>query len=98
LGLDLSDRGALERIIEIRIEEIPDIMRVFRNQDIRERHQIRNADEFAYGYIYGKIIATFEAHMITTHQKEMSQDKVNEMFSITEKRTKEIKDAIYKCG
>lgn len=98
MGFDLHDRGAIEKIIEIRIEEIPDIVKVFRNELERKQKQIRNADEFVYGYVFGKIIATFEAHIIERHHREMTQSEVDEMFQIAEKRMREIRDSILNCG
>lgn len=96
--LDLTDRGAIERIIEVRIGEIRDIMTMFRKQSVREQNQIRDADEFAYGYVYGKIIASCEALLIHSYDRTMRQDEIDEMFEIMEKRSREIKDAIYQCG
>jgi len=98
VSLDTTDRGTLEKIIEHGIEKIPTLLQSFRTQETKARFQIINPEEFCYGHIHGRIFAEFAAHYVITHGKNMSDDEVTEVGEVLERRSKDIKIAIFNCG
>ena len=98
MGLDATDRGVLEKIIDHGIEKIPELLPVFRTSEIKSRFQITNPEEFCYGHVHGRIFAEFAAHYAVTHGDIVPDDEMNEVGNILEKRSKEIKNAIFNCG
>ena len=98
MGLDITDRGALEKIIEARIQEIPKLLQIFRTEEIKSRLQISYPEEFCYGNMHGRIFGEFTVYYFSTHKITMPDDDVKELGEILEKRSREIKDAIFNCG
>jgi len=98
MGLDYTDRGALEKIIEHGIEKIPELLPFFRDSQTKSRFQITNSEEFCYGHIQGRIFTEFASYYVTTHGRILSDDEIKEFGEILEKRSRDIKTAIFNCG
>ena len=98
MGLDYTDRGVFEKIIDHGIKTIPDLLPSFRDTQTKSKFQITNPEEFCYGHITGRIFAEFASYYVTTHGKMISNDEIKEIGEILEKRSRDIKTAIFNCG
>ena len=91
-------RGSLEKTIDHTILKIPKIVRMARTVSAAKEFQVKNPDDFALGLAWGYIIRAFSVHYATKYHGMPSEEEMNELSDIVIKRTKEIKEAIFKCG
>lgn len=98
MGLNDNDRVTIEKTIDHAIQEIPKLIQTFRNQETKKHYQITTPDEFTYGFIHGKIITMFSAQFVVTHNRELNDHEFAELAQILQRRSRELKDAIFNCG
>ena len=58
---------------------------------------IKNEEDFAFGFIYGLIMGQSRVYMLSNYE-EASEADLRAAASLVVKRTKEIKEAIFKAG
>jgi len=77
---------------------MPEIIQIFRSDKIKHEYQIKNPDEFTYGYIHGKIMTLFSASYVTTHENPLGDEQFIEIRDVLKRRSRDIKEAIFNCG
>jgi len=98
MTLSYQDRGIIEQIIDVNIASIPKELKGFRSEDIRKYFQLKDSDEFVYGIVYGKIVATVENYLKLIKTPEQLQQDAEQVAEIISKRVREIKDKIFTNG
>jgi hypothetical protein len=99
MGLTEGDRGMLEKIIDQQVSTIGKYVKTWRSPEYQKLYQIKDPDDFAYGYAQGSIIAKFETYYALVYNKKIpTADEIDEIAEITLKRSREIKEAIFKSG
>jgi len=96
--LDDKDRGFLENIIDNVISQIPSTVDMARTISKVRQFQIENPNDFVLGMAWGEIFKTFSGYYAQIHSRVMTDEESNKVADIIENRTKEIKEAIFKCG
>jgi len=96
--LDAEMRGNLEKVIDNAISKIPKTVDMARTVTAVRELQIKNPDDFALGLAWGDIIRAFSERYALKHSGLPSEEETSEISDIVMKRTKEIKEAIFKCG
>ena len=91
-------RGKLEKIIDQEISGVPNTVDMARTVSAAKEFQIKNPDDFALGIAWGGIIRAFSERYVTMYGRVPSGEEMSEASDIVIKRTKEIKEAIFKCG
>jgi len=86
-------RGKVEKIIDEVISGIPKNVDMARTISAAKEFQIKNPDDFALGIAWGVILRAISECYVTMYDRVPS-----EVSDIVIKRTKEIKEAIFKCG
>ena len=96
--LDDQMRGKLEKIIDQSILGVPQTVDMARIVSAAKEFQIKNPDDFALGITWGVILRAISECFATMYDRMPSEEERNEISDIVLKRTKEIKEAIFKCG
>ena len=96
--LDDKDRGRIEDSIDEIIQEIPNLIEIFRNEEFKKKYQIQNESDLTIGMVWGYLMRAFQDTFILDYQRLPNADEVNEVLALIFKRTDEIKEAIFKCG
>ena len=96
--LDEEMRGILEKVIDHTISKIPKIVDMARTVSAIRELQIKNPDDFVLGLAWGDIIRAFSERFALKRSGVPSEEETGEISNIVMKRTKEIKEAIFKCG
>ena len=73
-------------------------MKGFRSEYIQKYFQLKDSDEFVYGIVYGKIVATVENYLKLIKTPEQLQQDAEQVAEIISKRVREIKDKIFTNG
>ena len=99
MGLKGEDRGMLEKIIDQQVSSIGKHVKIWRSPEYQKLYQIKDPDDFAYGHAQGSIITKFETYYgLVYHNKNPTDDEIDEIAEIILKRSREIKEAIFKSG
>jgi len=96
VSLDVGTRGTLERIIDKTINHIPHQVRLFRLK--KTKLQIKDENEFVYGLAFGDIYGTFLLYFASIMERQPTDNELDEMIDIIDRRAREIRDAIFKAG
>jgi len=91
-------RGKVEKIIDEVISGIPKNVDMTRTVSAAKEFQIKNPDDFALGIAWGVILGAISECYVTMYDRVPSEEEMSEVSDIVIKRTKEIKEAIFKCG
>ena len=98
MSLDVEMRGHLEKIIDSVILTISGGVELARAVTKAKEFQIENSDDFTVGLAWGEIITEFSGLYVTKYGRRPSEEEISQASDIVIKRTKEIKEAIFKCG
>ena len=96
--LDEQTRGILENQIDRAIENIPGLAKLSQREDFREHFQLREESDFMVGMVWGYVLRAFQDLFILDHSRPPNEMEALDAMSIVFKRTKEIREAIFKCG
>ena len=96
--LDHKTRGTLENEIDKAIKNIPDLAKLTQREDFRKDFQVREESDFMVGLIWGYVLRSFQDFFILDNNRLPNQIETLDAMSIVFKRTKEMKEAIFKCG
>jgi hypothetical protein len=96
--LDSKNRGMLEKEVDNTIDAIPIFIRKYRNSTMKARLQYGDETDFVFGFKWGKIIFTFIHNFWIRNRRFPTKHEVEEIHLIVEKRTREIKEAIFQSG
>ena len=98
MALDNEDRAYLEKIIDSTIRQVPNIMKIARMEDYKKFVQYKDEGDVVLALATGIIYGRFAEHFVTRHQREPNPDETSETNEVIFRRTREIKEAIFKCG
>ena len=96
--LDDRTRGILENQIDRTIANIPELAKISQREDFRKDFQIKEESDFMVGMVWGYIMRAFQDMFILDHSRQPNDVEALDAMSIVFKRTKEIREAIFKCG
>ena len=96
--LDNKNRGLLEKEIDSTIDVIPIYIKKYRDSNMKARLQYRDEADFVLGLAWGKIIFAFTHNFWIKNLRFPSKEEVEEIHLIIEKRTREMKEAIFRSG
>jgi len=96
--LDVKTRGTLENEIDKAIKKIPDLAKLTQKEDFRKNFQVREESDFMVGIIWGYVLRSFQDFFVLDYNRLPNQIETLDAMSIVFKRTKEMKEAIFKCG
>lgn len=96
--LTIEERGALERIIEKFVAAIPENIKLWRLENVRNEYKIKDVDEFVYGHTYGSIITTFANMIYVVESRTPTVQEIEEAKEVIFERIPKIKEAIHRSG
>jgi len=96
--LDNEDRAYLEKTIDRTVGEVPNLVTMARVEDYQKHGQYKEADDFVLGFATGIIYGRFIEYFVARHQRQSSEDELDEANRVILRRMREIKEAIFKCG
>ncbi|MFZ1076405.1 MAG: hypothetical protein WAN47_03120 [Nitrosotalea sp.] len=95
MALDSVERGTLEKLIDRTVESIPSWIKEIR--EIKKELQIKEEGDYALGFAWGHIYTDFRNYLVNMRGKNFD-DELAEFGAILNKRTKEMKEAIFRSG
>jgi len=98
VALDNEDRAFLEKTIDSTIRQVPGLMKLVRVEEYQRLLQYKDGGDVVLGFAIGMIYGGFVQYFITRQQRQPNPDEVSEANEVIFRRTREIKDAIFKCG
>ena len=98
MALDNEDRAFLEKTIDSAIGQVPDLMRFVREEVYQKLLQYKDGGDVVLGFAIGMIFGGFIQYSITRQQRQPNPDEISEANEVIFRRTREIKEAIFKCG
>ncbi len=93
-----ADRGKLENIIDQQITQIPHAIQVCRTPGFNDLVGIKEESDFVLGFIYGNIFSGFAHYYVAKYGFPPKPELNQALGTVVFNRTKEIKEAIFKCG
>ena len=99
MALKDKDKTMLLSMIDEEIGKIPGLVRNLRLPEFRDVFQIKDESEYVYGYTHGSIVGKFETYYFIVHKGEKpSGAEVDEIAKTLFKKSKDIREAIFKTG
>ena len=98
MPLDSEDRAYLEKTIDSTIRQVPTMMKLVRMEEYQKLVNVKEPADLALGFATGIIFGGFVEYFVTRHQRESNPDEISEVNEVIFRRTREIKEAIFKCG
>jgi len=98
VALDNEDRAYLEKIIDSTIRQVTTIMKMARTEEYKKFVQYKDEWDVVLALSTGIIYGRFAEYFVTRHQREPNTEETSETNQVILRRTREIKDAIFKCG
>jgi len=95
--LSNEDIGKLENIIDQCVIQIPNVIQVCRTPGFIEVVGIKEELEIVLGFIYGNIFSGFGHYFVAKHGFPPKPELNEAIGKVVSNRTKEIKEAIFKC-
>jgi len=96
--LDDRTRGILENQIDKAIENIPNLAKLSQREDFRKHFQLKEESDFMVGLVWGYVLRAFQDMFILDYSRLPNEMETSDAMTIVFKRTKEIREAIFKCG
>jgi len=96
--LDNEDRAFLEKTIDTIINQVPTIMTMARTEEYKKIFQYKDEGDVVLALAMGMIYGALAQYFVTRHERSTNPDETNESNQVILRRTREIKDAIFKCG
>ena len=93
-----NTRGNLENLIENTITAVPQLVELGRNESFRKEFNIREEGDLTLGIVWGYIIRGFQDSFVLDYNRLPNDLELLDMMTVVFKRTREIKEAIFKCG
>ncbi len=98
MALDNEDRAFLEKTIDSIINQVPTIMTMARTEEYKKFIQYKDEGDVVLALSMGMIYGAFVQYFLTRQQREPNPDEIVESNQVILRRTREIKEAIFKCG
>jgi len=98
VALDNEDRAFLEKTIDSIINQVPTIMTMVRTEEYKKFIQYKDEWDVVLALAMGMIYGVLTQYFITRHERNTNPDETSESNQVILRRTREIKDAIFKCG
>jgi len=98
VALDNEDRAFLEKTIDSIINQVPAIMTMTRTEEYKKFIQYKHEWDVVLALAMGMIYGVLTQYFITRHERTTNPDETSESNQVIFRRTREIKDAIFKCG
>ena len=98
MALDNEDRAFLEKTIDSIINQVTIIMTMAREEEYKKFFQYKDEGDVVLALAMGMIYGGFVQYFITRHERNINPDETGETNGVILRRTREIKDAIFKCG
>ena len=96
--LDSRNKGILEKEIDNTISTIPIFVKKYRDTTMKERLKYKDEADFVLGFVWGKIIFTYIHNFWIKNRRFPSKDEMEEIHLIIERRTREMREAIFHSG
>ena len=97
MTLSNEDIGKLENIIDQCIAQIPNVIQVCRTPGFIGVVGVKEELEIVLGFIYGNIFSGFGHYFVAKHGFPPKPELNEAIGKVVFNRTKEIKEAIFKC-
>jgi len=98
VALDNEDRAFLEKTIDSIINQVLIIMTMARTEEYKKFFQYKDEGDVVLALAMGMIYGGFVQYFITRHERNINPDETGETNGVILRRTREIKEAIFKCG
>jgi len=98
VALDYEDRAFLEKTIDSIINQVSTIMTMARTEEYKKFIRYKDEGDVVLALATGMIYGAFVQYFNTRQKREPNPDEVSEANEVIFRRTKEIKEAIFKCG
>ncbi|MFQ5969846.1 MAG: hypothetical protein ACE5J2_05070 [Nitrososphaerales archaeon] len=98
MALDTVDRGMLQRMIDDAIEDIDAWIQFSRRPEQKSRLQLKEEGDFVLGLTWGRVLGTFTANFAISHRRRLNSEEQHDLYDAVNKRTGEIRKAIFKSG
>ena len=96
--LDNEDRAFLEKTIDSIINQVPIIMKMVRTEEYKKFIQYKDEGDVVLALATGIIYGVFIQYFLTRQQREPNSDEFGKANQVIFRRTREIKETIFKCG
>ncbi len=98
MGLSVTERGFLDKMIDKEIAQIPSHVRRCRDPQTKAKFQLKEPDDFVFGIAFGSIMSDFTTYHSMIYNRSLTQEEMEEAVSVINKRMVEIRNAIFNCG
>lgn len=94
MALTASHRAALEAAVQSAISRIPETIQTWRKREALKKYEIKDTNEFIYGYVLGFISNAFYNIMFISEGRVPRAEEYVEANAIIAKHVSQIKEAI----
>lgn len=98
MSLDERARGELEHLIDFNIQNVPMLVKSLFSPQTRAEWQIQNQNDFLTGYVVGIIRQGYIDFFNRVYERLPNQQELLEINDIIYRRTRDIREAIFKVG
>ena len=105
MALSPEDRGMLEKIIDLQIQNIPKNVAFTRDEKVKKGLMINNDYDFVMGQVFSSIISAFSSYYMDKLKTSLIlptpqqfQDSLQEAVDVIIRRIAEVRKAIFDCG
>ena len=96
--LSIEDRGFLEQFIDQAIKEIPQLIPLYREPKVKSMLHLQTVEDYALGQMNGYVIGSLVASFVYRNLRKPTQEEMQEIMNIINKRIGEFREAIFKQG
>ncbi len=100
MEITAEDRQMMQKIIDLKIKDIPELVNFSKNQNVKENFELTSSHDFVIGIVYAKILETITNYM--TEKIKLfgvpSPERLTELMEVstqvTIERLEEIRQAV----
>lgn len=96
MPVSVTERGALERMIDKFLKEAPSLLRTLRPK--ASVLQIREPNDYLLGFVVGVIVGSFSVAFESEEGRALNEEELSEVNDVAFRRTREIRKAMFKAG
>jgi len=96
--LDTETRGVLDKTIDIAIQELPYMVKIYRMPKFKSYMMLKEENDFVFGYVWGHVITTMSTYIQSSQKRPPRDDEMEEVNEVMIRRSADIRKAIFDTG
>lgn len=98
MPLEIEARGLLDTYIDQMVAKVPEILRIYRDPEVKRLYQIKEENDFVLGILLGAISYGYAGAFMIAYHRTLTPEEVLDVKGVVIKRAAELRNAMFNAG